>query len=143
MRPLSPRLGRNSQAPLTYHRPPAPPSRSPPSKHAHAPAHTHARPAVLAPLYEHLCGELGIPKDEAKLSSMKAINEQRLSELEAKIKDAEENLGETEVRDATHARAEYLGRIGDREGAAKAYAETEEKTASGGAKADMVFSQIR
>lgn len=74
---------------------------------------------------------------------MRATNEQRLKELEDKAKDAEENLGETEVRDALHARAEYLGRIGDREAAAKAYAETEEKTASGGAKADMVFSQIR
>ncbi|KAI8462724.1 MAG: 26S proteasome subunit RPN7-domain-containing protein [Monoraphidium minutum] len=98
---------------------------------------------ALAPLYEHLCAELGLPKDERKLAEMRAANEKQLAELEAKAKDAEENLGETEVRDATHARAEYLGRIGDREGAAKAYGETEEKTASGGAKADMVFSQIR
>lgn len=98
---------------------------------------------ALTPLYEHLCGELGLPKDEAKVKSMRATNEAKLAELEAKVKDAEENLGETEVRDAMHAKAEYLGRIGDREAAAQAYGETEEKTASGGAKADMVFSQIR
>lgn len=108
-----------------------------------APAPTRADPAALTPLYEHLCTELGLPKDESKAAAMRATNEQRLKELEDKAKDAEENLGETEVRDALHARAEYLGRIGDREAAAKAYAETEEKTASGGAKADMVFSQIR
>jgi hypothetical protein len=98
---------------------------------------------ALTPLYEHLCIELGLPKDAAKAAAMRATNEQRLKELADKVTDAEENLGETEVRDAVHARAEYLGKIGDREGAAKAFAETEEKTASGGAKADMVFSQIR
>ncbi|GBF97604.1 26S proteasome non-ATPase regulatory subunit 6 [Raphidocelis subcapitata] len=98
---------------------------------------------ALTPLYEHLCTDLGLPKDEKKVAEMRAINEAKLAELEAKFKDAEENLGETEVRDALHARAEYLGRIGDRAGAAKAYGETEERTASGGAKADMVFSQIR
>jgi 26S proteasome regulatory subunit N7 len=57
--------------------------------------------------------------------------------------DAEENLGETEVRDALHAKANFLGKVGDREAAATAYKETEDKTASGGSKADMVFSQIR
>jgi hypothetical protein len=57
--------------------------------------------------------------------------------------DAEENLGETEVRDAWHAKATFLGKVGDREAAAAAFKETEDKTASGGSKADMVFSQIR
>lgn len=57
--------------------------------------------------------------------------------------DAEENLGETEVRDAMHAKATFLGKVGDREAAAAAFKETEDKTASGGSKADMVFSQIR
>lgn len=42
-----------------------------------------------------------------------------------------------------HAKATFLGKIGDREAAAAAFKETEEKTASGGSKADMVFSQIR
>lgn len=47
------------------------------------------------------------------------------------------------MRDAVHAKANFLGKIGDREAAAAAYKETEDKTASGGSKADMVFSQIR
>lgn len=59
------------------------------------------------------------------------------------LQDAEENLGETEVRDALHAKATFLGKIGDREAAAKAFKDTEDKTASGGSKADMVFSRIR
>jgi 26S proteasome regulatory subunit N7 len=90
-----------------------------------------------------VCADLGLPKDEAKAASMRAVNEAKLAELAARAEDAAENLGETEVRDAALARAEYLGRIGDRGAAAAAYDEAEEKTASGGAKADMAFSQIR
>lgn len=48
-----------------------------------------------------------------------------------------------QVRDALHAKATFLGKTGERDAATKAYAATEEKTASGGSKADMVFSQIR
>eukprot|EP00878_Enallax_costatus_P019958 GHUV01021074.1.p1 GENE.GHUV01021074.1~~GHUV01021074.1.p1 ORF type:complete len:357 (+),score=103.98 GHUV01021074.1:261-1331(+) len=97
----------------------------------------------LAPYYEHICGELGWQIDQGKLSDMQSSNAKQLQELEDKIKDAEGNLGETEVRDALHAKAVFLGNIGDRDAAAKAFAATEEKTASGGSKADMVFSQIR
>ena len=45
---------------------------------------------------------------------MKAANEARLGELEDKIKDAKDNLGETDVRDAMVAKAEYLVEIGNR-----------------------------
>jgi hypothetical protein len=55
----------------------------------------------------------------------------------------EANLGEMEVRDALHAKAVFLADIGDREAAAAAFKITEEKTASGASKADMVFCQIR
>ena len=99
--------------------------------------------ADMAPFYEHICTQLGWSADATQLSSMKAAKQKQLEELDARVKDAEENLGETEVRDAMHAKAEYLGQIGDQEAAAKAYQETESKTASGGSKADMVFSQIR
>lgn len=116
-----------------------------PSFPALAPASTCAVLCCLefAPIYEYLCNELGWKVDESKLASMRESNQKQLEDLQAKIKDAEENLGETEVRDAMHAKAEFLGRIGDREAAAKAYQETEEKTASGGSKADMIFSQTR
>lgn len=97
----------------------------------------------LAPIYENICSEVGLPLDQAKLAAMKAKNAEKLAELEAKIKDAEENLGETEVRDALHAKADYLASLGDRAAAVEAYKATEAKTAGSGNKMDLVFSQIR
>ncbi|GLC35455.1 hypothetical protein PLESTB_000205300 [Pleodorina starrii] len=97
----------------------------------------------LAPLYQHLCSELGWTLDSAKLAEMQAANTAKLAELDEKQKDAEENLGETEVRDVMLARAEYLGSIGDREAAAQAFDAVEKKTASGGNKVDLLLSQIR
>ena len=99
--------------------------------------------ADLAPLYQYLCSELGWTLDSTKLAEMQAANAAKLTELDAKQKDAEENLGETEVRDVMLARAEYLGSIGDREAAAQAFDAVEKKTASGGNKVDLLFSQIR
>ena len=43
---------------------------------------------------------------------MTAENETQLKVLEDKIKDAEENLGESEHREALLAKAEYLTKIG-------------------------------
>ena len=43
---------------------------------------------------------------------MTAENETELKVLEDKIKDAEENLGESEHREALLAKAEYLTKIG-------------------------------
>ena len=74
---------------------------------------------------------------------MQAANAAALEALAAKIADAEENLGETEVRDAVAARAEYYATVGDRAAAAAAFDDAERRTASGGAKADMLFTQIR
>ena len=43
---------------------------------------------------------------------MQSANQAKLQELEGKIKDAEENLGDTEVKEALTAKADYLCRIG-------------------------------
>ena len=43
---------------------------------------------------------------------MKAANEAQLAKLEETIKDAEENLGDIEVREAYLAKADYLYKIG-------------------------------
>jgi 26S proteasome regulatory subunit N7 len=99
--------------------------------------------ADLSACYENICSELGISIDEPKLSAMKEKNAEKLKELEAKHKDAEDNLGETEVRDALLAKADYLAKIGDKQAAVAAYKETEEKTTGSGNKVDLVFSQIR
>jgi hypothetical protein len=67
----------------------------------------------MAPTYEQVTQELGWPVDPERLATMKAANAKALSELEDRIKDAEENLGDVEVRDAWAAKAEYLCKIGE------------------------------
>lgn len=47
------------------------------------------------------------------------------------------------MRDALLAKAEYLASIGDKDLAVAAFKTTEEKTAGGGNKLDLIFSQIR
>jgi 26S proteasome regulatory subunit N7 len=97
----------------------------------------------MAPIYQHCCKILNQPCDEAKLSAMTITNNQTLAELEEKIKDAETNHGEQEIRDALLAKAEHLASIGDRDGASSAFAATEAKTAGSGPKMDLVFTQLR
>lgn len=97
----------------------------------------------LLAIYEHLAGKLGWQADPAVLASISEKNTALLAGLENKIKDAEENLGETEVRDALLEKAEFLRGIGDKEAAISAYQVVEEKTAGVGSKVDVAFSQIR
>ena len=51
-------------------------------------------------MYEQICGELGWTPDEGQLSSMRAANTKELEAIGKRIQDAEENLGDIEVRDA-------------------------------------------
>ena len=64
--------------------------------------------------YEEVCHDIGWTVDHALLEKMKATNKSELEKLEKNILDAETNLGETEVRDALLAKAEYLCKIGDK-----------------------------
>ncbi|RTG84513.1 26S proteasome regulatory subunit N7 [Schistosoma bovis] len=68
----------------------------------------------MAPYYELVCKELNLPIDQRILKSMQSVNEAKIKELDAKIKDAEENLGDTEVRTAMMEKAHYLSKIGDK-----------------------------
>ena len=68
----------------------------------------------MAPFYEHVCNELKWPVDNAHLQKMKEENTREIEELDSKIKDAEENLGELEIRDAYLNKAEYYVNIGDK-----------------------------
>ena len=63
--------------------------------------------------------------------------------MEAKIADAEKTQGESEIRDALLAKAEYLTKIGDKAAAVEATAKTLEKTVGIGNRMDMVFNAIR
>ena len=66
----------------------------------------------MAPAYVAICEELGWDVDTVKLEALQKANQQRLEQLDATIKDAEENLGDVEVREARAAKADYLCKIG-------------------------------
>jgi len=74
---------------------------------------------------------------------MKAANEKELKELESKIEDAEKNLGDSEVREAKLAKANFFARVGQKANALKMYDETMEKTVGSGSRIDLVFAIIR
>lgn len=93
--------------------------------------------------YEHLCETLGWKKDAKLAASMKEANDKELEALAAKEKDAKENLGDTEVREALLERADYLASIGEKDKAVEAYNTTDEKTVGMGGKIDISFSKIR
>jgi len=97
----------------------------------------------MAPYYKSMCKEWGVPIDDKLLNEISEKNKKRLEELEAAIKDAEENLGETEVRDCWHRKAEYLCQIGDKENSLTAFRKTFEKTVGVGRKIDLVLQQVR
>ena len=110
-----------------------------------------ARAAVMAIVearnmvstYGALCERFGWTVDAGTAERMRIANETRLREIEAKIEDAKENLGDVEVRDAMHERAVFFASVGECEKAREAYEETEAKTASGGQKMDGVFAMMR
>merc|ERR1740133_200261 len=82
----------------------------------------------MAPFYKLVCEQLGWPVDAAKLAAMEKVNATELTSLSDKIKNAEENEGESEIREAYLARADFLMRTGEKEKALEAYDETVTKT---------------
>jgi len=68
--------------------------------------------------------------------------QEKLEKLDAAVKDAKENLGDTEIRDACLARAEYFREVGQKERAVEAFEQTLEKTVSLGHRLDIVFTLI-
>ena len=68
----------------------------------------------MAPYYEYICNELQMAVDQNLLTKMKEANKTEIEKLEEAVKDAEENLGEIEIRDTKIAKAEYLSKIGDK-----------------------------
>lgn len=113
-------------------------ARPPPPSHHHPSTHTDA-----APLYEATCTELGWTTDASKLASMRVALATRVAAFEAAATEAEENEGDVEVRDALVGKAAALADAGDREGAEKAYAAADAKTAGAGLKLDSALSLAR
>jgi len=97
----------------------------------------------MLPFYKSLCEHFKWAQDEELVRDLKEANDKKVEALAATIKDAEENLGESEVREGFLARAEFFCRIGDKDKAIQAFRETTEKTVGLGQKLDIVFSLIR
>ncbi|XP_041348370.1 26S proteasome non-ATPase regulatory subunit 6-like [Gigantopelta aegis] len=97
----------------------------------------------MAPFYEEICKDLDWKVDEGLLNTMKNANTEKLKKLDEAIEDAEKNLGETEIRDFMLEKAEYLSKIGDKEGALSQFRKTYDKTVALGYRLDIVFHLIR
>nr|KJB38750.1 hypothetical protein B456_006G270400 [Gossypium raimondii] len=97
----------------------------------------------MAPYYETLAADKVVELDQDVLDSMRAKNEEEIKKLDEKIADAEENLGESEVREAHLAKSLYYIRIGDKEKALEQLKLTETKTVAVGQKMDLVFYTLQ
>ena len=53
------------------------------------------------------------PRDDGLIARLRSANVAKVVEIDEKIKDAEENLGESEVRDAKLERARHFDCVGD------------------------------
>lgn len=98
---------------------------------------------ACADLYVKYCDEFGWMLEDDKLAAMRAKNDAELKQLDERIADAEVNQGDSEVREALLAKAEFFARIGKREEAVAALKATEEKTVAVGQKMDLMFSLLR
>ncbi|KAL3622466.1 proteasome regulatory particle subunit [Castilleja foliolosa] len=97
----------------------------------------------MAPLYETLIADKFLELDQKALESMRSKNDDELKKLKEKIADAEENLGESEVREANLALSLFYIRIGDKEKALEQLKVTETKTVAVGQKMDLVFYTLQ
>jgi len=97
----------------------------------------------MLPFYLHLCEQFKWKEDSNIVEKLKASNDEDQKKLDEKIKDAEENLGESEIRDALLARADFYCRIGDKEKAVTAYRQTYDKTVALGQKLDVILTLVR
>ena len=89
--------------------------------------------------YEPLARQLGLPVDAAALARAKAENAAELARLDAAIAEAKEHQGAVEVGAAVMKKAQYLGAIGDKDGALAAFLAVPEKAISTGGKADIAM----
>lgn len=98
----------------------------------------------MLPYYEkYLCPGPAGPPDEALKAELKKQNAEEEAKLDERIKDAKENLGDIEIRDALLAKANFFNRIGNKDQAIKGYEEAYEKTVGVGGKLDNILTVIR
>ncbi|KAI4372532.1 hypothetical protein MLD38_010750 [Melastoma candidum] len=93
----------------------------------------------MATLYESLAEDSVLDVDRSILESMQKKIGEEIMRLDERIADAEENLGESEVREAHLAKSLFFIKIGDKEKALEQLKLTETKTVAVGQKMDLVF----
>jgi 26S proteasome regulatory subunit N7 len=92
----------------------------------------------MAPYLRH------VESDNSQLiETLEEKNRKTLEEFERKLKDAEENLGESEISELLRSKAMYYCRIGDKEKSIPALETALEKTAGLGARIDLVLAMVR
>nr|CAB3450271.1 unnamed protein product [Digitaria exilis] len=97
----------------------------------------------MAPLFESLVSAGVLEADAALLAKMRGRIDEEIRKLDEKIADAEENLGESEVREAHLAKSLYFIRVGEKEKALEQLKVTEGKTVAVGQKMDLVFHTLQ
>lgn len=95
----------------------------------------------MVAFYTKVWTENGWETDAAELASWKTENDKRLKEIADERKNAEENLGDTEVRDADIKKADLITLIGTKEDAVKEW--TEMKGLTKGKKIDAYLQVLR
>ncbi|XP_031493369.1 26S proteasome non-ATPase regulatory subunit 6 homolog [Nymphaea colorata] len=97
----------------------------------------------MVSVYESTAAELGWEVDQGLVDAMRVKIEEEVKKLDEKIADAEENLGESEVREAHLAKSLFYIKIGDQEKALEQLKVTERKTVAVGQKMDLVFYTLQ
>merc|ERR1719502_1665878 len=97
----------------------------------------------MAPFYNVVCEQLGWKCDDALLKTLQSANTDVLAKLDARIAECEEKEGETEIREAFLAKAEYLIAIGEKDPAYAAIEETFKKTVAMGLRLDLILAKLR
>ena len=97
----------------------------------------------MTPFYKIVCKQLHLSEDPQLSMNMQKANDQRLKELDEKIKVAEESDGETEIREAMIAKAHYLSKIGNKMAALTQFRSILDKTVLPGCRLDITFHLIR
>lgn len=97
----------------------------------------------MAPVAENLISKgysVNIPTSE--IDAMKSTNDSKLKELDAHVEECREKHGESEIREAMAAKAQFLASIGDKDAAVSQYRLTETKTVGVGPKLDVCFAVL-
>ncbi|GAB9464483.1 26S proteasome non-atpase regulatory subunit 6 [Globisporangium polare] len=84
----------------------------------------------MAPFYARVCAEFKWPVDQALATQMAAVNEAEAKQLDERLADATQNLGDIEVLEALLAKARMFSRIGDEQQALEAFRVAGEKPQS-------------